>query len=198
MTNTRDTAIAHLAALGLTTKVAGRIVDRCGVDLRNLTIAELRAAGAPESKATRVYSALEAARQLATSRAADGMRLDTAESVHALLGPVIGHCDREHFVVIAIDARNRVLGHEVIAIGSAHMVDVSPREIFRAALRMGAIGIAVAHNHPSGDPTPSDEDVAITKRIREAGQLIGIPCIDHVVITSERFASIAEQYPNSI
>jgi len=198
MTNTRDTAIAHLEALGLTAKAAATIVDRCGVDLRNLTIAELRAAGAPEGKATKVYSALEAARQLATSRAADGWILQTPADVHALLGPKIGHCDREHFVVIALDVRNRMVGHEIIAIGSSHSVAVSPREIFRAALRMGAVGIVVAHNHPSGDVTPSSDDLAITRRIREAGQLLGVPCVDHVVVTSERFTSIAEQYPNSI
>lgn len=93
--------------------------------------------------------------------------------------------DRECFVVAMIDAKNMITGFEVVAMGSLTGVEVHPREVFKAAMLMSAAAILVAHNHPSGDPTPSEADVDLTRRLYEAGKLIGIPVIDHVVIGAD-------------
>lgn len=101
--------------------------------------------------------------------------------------------EQEAFVVVAIDIRNGMIGDPtVVALGHVHGVDVHPREVFREAIRKAAAAIIVAHNHPSGDPTPSPEDLALTRRLRQAGDLVGIPVIDHVVVGGGRYRSIAE------
>lgn len=95
-------------------------------------------------------------------------------------------------MVLSIDIRNGLLGVAEVARGSAHGVEVHPREVFRPAIRCGAAGIVLAHNHPSGDPSPSPEDIELTRRLREVGTLVGIPVIDHIVVAASGFRSIAE------
>lgn len=93
--------------------------------------------------------------------------------------------DRESFVVGIVDARNVITGFEVVAMGTLTGVEVHPREVFKAAVLMSAAGILVAHNHPSGDPTPSTNDIELTRRLYAAGQMLGIPVIDHIVIGAD-------------
>ncbi len=90
--------------------------------------------------------------------------------------------DREFFIVLHLDARNRVVAHEVTSIGSQTASIVHPREVFKSAILKGANGIVLAHNHPSGDPAPSDDDISLTHRLRDVGNLIGIDVKDHVII----------------
>ena len=90
--------------------------------------------------------------------------------------------DREVFIVLHLDARNRVVAHEVTSIGSQAASIVHPREVFKAAILKGANGIVLAHNHPLGDPAPSDDDISLTHRLRDAGNLVGIDVKDHVIV----------------
>ena len=92
--------------------------------------------------------------------------------------------DVEHFAVLSLDAKNRARGYKVIAQGTATACLVHPREVFRAALSLGAVTLIVVHNHPSGDPTPSQEDITLTARLVEAGQILGIPVVDHLILGS--------------
>ena len=102
--------------------------------------------------------------------------------------------DREHFVVLVLDGKNRVLGFNVVSVGSLTAALVHPREVFKAAILSNAAALILAHNHPSGDPTPSAEDRALTVRLRQCGELVGIRVLDHVVIGDEgQFVSLAEQ-----
>lgn len=94
--------------------------------------------------------------------------------------------DVEQLVVLALNARGGVIGFKVVGRGTATACVIHPREVFRAAITLGAVHILVAHNHPSGDATPSPEDLAMTKMLREAGQIIGIPVIDHLVLAKTR------------
>ena len=94
----------------------------------------------------------------------------------------IASADREVFVVLHLDTRNRVTAHEVTSIGSQNASLVHPREVFKAAILKGATSILLAHNHPSGDPAPSKEDLALTHRLVEAGGLMGIDVLDHVIV----------------
>ena len=90
--------------------------------------------------------------------------------------------DREIFVALALDARNRPIGSNIVSVGTLTTSLVHPREIFKFAILAGAATIALAHNHPSGDPTPSKEDVDLTRRMVQAGELVGIEVIDHVIL----------------
>jgi DNA repair protein RadC len=103
---------------------------------------------------------------------------DAAKLFRQYLGPV----DREHFVAAFLDRKNRVIGINLVAVGSLSAAVVHPREVFKAAILSNAAAIILGHNHPSGDPQPSQEDRALTKRLVEAGKMLGIEVLDHVVI----------------
>lgn len=104
--------------------------------------------------------------------------------------------EQEQFIVVCMNIRNMVLSAKVVGLGSARGVEAHPREIFREAVRSSACAIVLAHNHPSGDPSPSTEDIELTKRLRQVGNLLGIPVIDHVIFTANgSFRSLAELNP---
>ena len=94
--------------------------------------------------------------------------------------------------MLGVDIRNGLLDVVEIARGTVHSVEVHPREVFRPLIRMAAAGAVVVHNHPSGDPTPSSHDLDLTRRLRAAGELIGIPVIDHVIVGADSFRSVVE------
>jgi DNA repair protein RadC len=99
---------------------------------------------------------------------------------------------KEHFVVLYLNARNQLIHKENISIGTLNASLVHPREVFEPALRILASQIIVAHNHPSGDIAPSEEDLKITKRLRSAGELLGIEVLDHIIIAENNFSSLKE------
>ena len=101
--------------------------------------------------------------------------------------------DREVFYVLLLDGKNRVQGEVRVSEGSLTAALVHPREVFAPAIRAAAAAVILVHNHPSGDPTPSAEDAAITQRLRQVGELVGIRVLDHVVIGRGRYASMAEE-----
>jgi DNA repair protein RadC len=100
--------------------------------------------------------------------------------------------DREHFIVFLLSNKMEVVGVETVAIGSLTAAIVHPREVFKAALLANAAAIILAHNHPSGDPTPSKEDITITRRLKECAEIFGIRCIDHIVIGRGRYVSFVD------
>lgn len=95
--------------------------------------------------------------------------------------------DKEYFYVIELNARNRIKSIDIVGIGSLTGCIVNPRETFRRAITQGCANIIVAHNHPSGDPEPSDEDISITQRLTKAGEIVGIKLFDHVIFTKDRY-----------
>lgn len=99
---------------------------------------------------------------------------------------------RECFAVLYLNARNQPLGREVVAVGGLNIAQLRPREVFAPALTLGAAAVVLAHNHPSGDPTPSPEDLAVTRHLLEAGELLGVEVLDHLVLSADRFRSIRE------
>lgn len=133
------------------------------------------------------------------------VRESTIAYAAALTGPeaaadvarqLIEDSDREKFVVIYLDRKNRVIGAEVVAVGTAAYVVVSPAMVFRGALVAGAAAILVAHNHPSGDPSPSPEDYALTQTLVECGRTLGVGVLDHVVVGDQSYVSVREKYPS--
>lgn len=113
------------------------------------------------------------------------------EKVYALVKPMMPP-DKEQFVLLSLNTKNGVIAVRVISIGSLNANIVHPREVFRAAVFDAAAHIIVAHNHPSGDPTPSREDIEITKKLLESGKLLGIEVLDHVIVGEGRHFSMKE------
>lgn len=111
------------------------------------------------------------------------------DDVVAFVGPKLRKEQREHFLVLLLNARHEVIGKETVSIGSLNASIVHPREVFRSAIVNSAASIIAVHNHPSGDAEPSEEDVAITKRLVQAGELIGIAVLDHVIVASRGVVS---------
>ena len=99
---------------------------------------------------------------------------------------------KECFAVLYLNTRNQPVGCEKVAVGGLNVAALQPREVFGPALTFGAAAVILAHNHPSGDPTPSPEDLAVTRHLHEAGRLLGVEVLDHLVICSERFRSLRE------
>lgn len=121
-------------------------------------------------------------------------RIHSPAETEAILRAVIGAADREQFVVLALDGRNQVIGANVVSVGTLTLSVVHPREVFKSAILLNAAALLIGHNHPSGDPAPSPEDRALTKRLRECGVLMGMAILDHLIIGDPgRTYSFAEQ-----
>ena len=114
-------------------------------------------------------------------------------SATAALRPFFAGLDREQFLVCCLDAKHAIIGVNVVSIGSLTLSIVHPREVFKPAILLNSCGVIAAHNHPSGDPTPSAEDRALTGRLRQAGELLGITFLDHIVLGDDRIYSFADQ-----
>ena len=118
-----------------------------------------------------------------------GMRLDNQQRVFSYLKKKIGNKKKEHFVILCFDTRNKLI-FEDVSVGTLNASLVHPREVFYKAIQNSASHIIVAHNHPSGDCTPSEEDKQTTKRLVEAGKIIGITVVDHIIVTKNNCCSI--------
>lgn len=118
-------------------------------------------------------------------------QITTPDDAVDIVGPLLAGHDRERGVLVAVDTRHRVIATTLISIGTAAHTFLAPREVFRDALRLGASAIVVAHNHPSGDATPSDDDRHITRRLASAGVTLGIELLDHLVIGDPDWTSLA-------
>jgi DNA repair protein RadC len=124
---------------------------------------------------------------------ASGARIGDPESIADLLVPVIGASDREHCVAVLLDTKHRVLDTVTVSIGSLDHTFMSPREIMRDALLANAAATVLAHNHPSGDPQPSGDDERVTRRLVEAGRLVGVEVLDHLVLGGGSWVSLARR-----
>ena len=100
---------------------------------------------------------------------------------------------QEHFVIVLLSARNTVIGVHTVSVGSLNASIVHPREVFRPAVEQSAASVLLAHNHPSANVDPSDDDLALTKRLVQVGELLGIPILDHLVIAKGRYTSLKQE-----
>ncbi len=121
-----------------------------------------------------------------------GVKFSSSDQVFKVVSD-LKSMDVETFLCLHLDSKNTIKALQVVSIGSLSSSLVHPREVFRSAILNGAAGVIFAHNHPSGDPAPSKEDVDITKRLCEVGKLIGIRCLDHVIVGQGRYFSFADQ-----
>ncbi len=174
-------------------ELAQSLVSRWGETLLQVEQSELeQVPGVGRQTAARIKAALELGQRLAHWPDAERCQIRRPEDAAAILIPLIGHQEQEHFVVLYLDTRNRVMDHEVLYKGSLNTSLVRIAEVFRGAIRRNCAAIIVAHNHPSGDPSPSPEDVALTRRLVEAGKLMEVEVHDHLII-GKTFLSLRER-----
>ena len=124
--------------------------------------------------------------------AAPSMPITTSVTAAALLAPCFKGIDREQFVICGLDAKHRIIGLNIVSVGSLTVSIVHPREVFKPLILMNACAALCAHNHPSGDPDPSPEDRTLTARLRQAGELLGITLLDHIILGEDRAYSFAD------
>lgn len=150
------------------------------------------ASGLEDFEAIRFQALVELGRRLAVLKTDDRDTIDSVEDVVALLDDLRFE-KREHFVAILLDAKSHIIRVATIHVGTLTASLVGPREVFREAIRDGASSLVVAHNHPSGDPTPSPEDIEITRQLVEVGRMLDIPVLDHVILGERRFKSLSRE-----
>ena len=149
--------------------------------------------GIGEARACAVTAIMELARRVEGRCLRRGDPIQCAEDAYRRLKAGLALLSQEVFAVLALDGKHRVLCSRRVAQGSATSVEVHPREVFGPLIREGAAAAIVAHNHPSGDPEPSAEDRVLTSRLARAGELLGIPLLDHLVVGAGGYVSMAER-----
>ncbi|TWJ18007.1 RadC family protein [Geobacter argillaceus] len=166
-------------------------------DLRNIagaTMAEICAIkGAGPAKAASVLAALTLAQRINTARLANLERFTTPSQVFQHFHYRFRDRRKEYFLILLLDGKNRILREVQISEGSLNQSIVHPREVFNPAVRESAAAVILVHNHPSGDPTPSREDLEISKRLKEAGELLGIRVLDHIIVGDNAYVSFVER-----
>ena len=145
------------------------------------------------AKASQIKAAVELGRRIALDPGEMRPVIRSPEDVASLLMEKMRFLDREHFQVMTLNTKNQVLGIKTAFIGSLNSSIVHPREIFKEAIKRSAAALILVHNHPSGDPSPSPEDLDVTRRLQEAGRLLGIEILDHVIIGDRKFYSLKQQ-----
>jgi len=148
--------------------------------------------GIKESKAAQIAACFEIARRLESFKDEEKTKISSPEDVYRRIYPKMREQKKEIFIELCLDTKNQIIREEIISIGSLNANIVHPREVFKLALEESAAHLIVAHNHPSGDPTPSREDIEITKKLVETGNIMGITLLDHVIIGDGRHFSMKE------
>ena len=162
--------------------------------LPGMTLEELQEIkGIGPAKAVSVKAALELGKRLAKALHSASQSINTPQDVAGLVMEEMRYFSKEYFKVLLLNIKNQVISLEDISIGSLNASIVHPREIFNAPVRKSAASVVLIHNHPSGDPAPSREDIQVTKRLWEAGKLLGINVLDHVIIGDGKFLSFQQE-----
>jgi DNA repair protein RadC len=145
------------------------------------------------AKAAQIKAAIEIGKRLASLSQSERPVIKCPGDVRNLLMEEMRYLDKEYFKIILLNIKNQVIHVEDVSVGSLNSSIVHPREIFKIAIRRSSAALILVHNHPSGDPTPSGEDVEITRRLVESGKLLGIDVLDHVIIGDGRYTSLKEK-----
>jgi DNA repair protein RadC len=175
--------------------LANALIEQAG-GLHGLTrvdAAELRRiAGVGRARAAQVLAAIELGRRTLIRTAEDRPRLGTPRQLAAYLLPQFGARRVEQFGIVMLDTKHRMIRITIVSVGSLDTTVVHPREVFREAAAVSAAAIVLFHNHPSGDPTPSEDDLLLTSRMVNAGEVMGIDVLDHLILADQRYYSIVE------
>lgn len=189
--------LQHLLAVLIgplaTAEVCGKLAAYGIRQLADMTVSELQEDGLTRIQAQRLYVAFETARKWINSRQIRTGGLHCPDDIYRHVHNKLAFQKQEHFYCICMSTKNEVIHEETIFVGSLNASIVHPREIYALAVKHHAASVAVAHNHPSGDPSPSREDLDITTRLKEAGMFLGIELLDHIVIAEGGYVSLKEK-----
>jgi DNA repair protein RadC len=203
-----DHRLQHLGARALSTPellsliiggansldTAYRVMEEVGQDLPKATVHTLKhIRGIGDTTANRIVAALDLSRRAMQAERPERPRITSPADAANLLLAEMQHLEQEHFRLILLDTRNRVLGTPILYIGSLNTSVIRIAEIFKEAAKINAAAIILVHNHPSGDPSPSPEDVGVTRQIVQAGKLLSIDILDHIIIGQNQFVSLKER-----
>lgn len=186
-TGTREEGAVALAERTLNHFSGLRNIARAAIE----ELTQVKGVGA--AKAIEIKAALELGTRLARFHETGRRKVRSADDVARYLMPVFKEYEVEQFKVVLMNTKNEIVRTVDVSHGTADRALAMPRDVFRQAIREGATGIIACHNHPSGDPEPSQDDVLLTRRLKEAGDLIGIAFIDHIVFGDGRFVSLKER-----
>ena len=163
-------------------------------ELGKTTISELLEKGVTRKVANKIKAIFDIAKKHNSEVLKKGEKITGSEAVYKHFNALLRDEDREKFYAVLLDTKNRIIKNELISIGSLNLSVVHPREVFKPAIKESACSIVLVHNHPSGDPTPSREDIDITQRLRDVARVVGIEILDHIIIGDNRYVSFVEKH----
>lgn len=195
---------AHLLAVILRTgggdrdviSLAMHLLDSFGGlrEIDRASVSSLRSIGGIGiSKAAQLKAAFELGKRMMRETSDPNPQFPSSMDVYAYTAPYFKNLRTEHFIALLLDTRNRLIRQVRISEGTLNNSPIHPRECFREAIRESAAAVIFAHNHPSGDPEPSSDDVAVTGRLKAAGEVVGIRVLDHIVVGEGRYVSLKEK-----
>ncbi len=177
-------------------ELARKIMSEAG-GLRNLFLMSpnelMKMKGVGPAKAVQIAAGIELGRRLSRENGSKGKPLTSPQAVAGMMMEDLRYLTKEHFICLFLNTKNQVIARHTVFVGSLNASIVHPREIFKEAIRQSSASVICLHNHPSGDPTPSREDIDVTQRLVEAGELIGIDVLDHVIIGDGKYVSLKEK-----
>lgn len=176
--------------------VAERLLSHVGGlrELLDVEVTELQQVpGVGLAKAVSILAAVELGRRIQHAGGEQLFKIGSPDDAATYLMDKLRFLRKEHFMTLHLDTKHQIVSEEVVSVGSLNASIVHPREIFKTALKRSSAAIICAHNHPSGDPTPSQEDIDVTRRLMAAGRILGIEVLDHIVIGDKRYISLRER-----
>lgn len=194
--------LAILLRTGTKNDSALRVAERLLKKYEEMGIAALSGLGPQEIskikgigqvKAVTIVAAIELGKRLNGVVSAERVIIRSPQDAVNLLMARLRYETREHFIILLLSTKNHVLATPTISIGSLNASIVHPRELFREVINHSAASVILAHNHPSGDPTPSQEDIGLTRKLIDAGKILEIPVLDHIIIGDNKYVSLKEK-----
>lgn len=175
--------------------VANRLFNKYNLrSLSRLSIGSLKKeSGIGDAKACQIIASFELGRRLAGFKIDKKIAIKSAKDLAKMLIPEMGSLKKEHLKGFFLDSKNKIIKEETIFIGSLNESVIHPREIFQIAINENAASVILVHNHPSGDPKASREDIEITKQLIYGGKILGIPVLDHIIIANNTYLSLKEK-----
>jgi DNA repair protein RadC len=171
-----------------------KIDNRGLASLVDISLEDLmKVKGIGECKACQILSAIEIGKRIRTRNIHNKIRIDSPSKIVNLMMDELRYLNQEHFKILLLDTKNQIIKIENISVGTLNASIVHPRDVFNAAIKRHANSIILVHNHPSGDPTPSNEDINVTNRLVEVGEIVGIKVLDHIIMGDNRYISFKEK-----
>ena len=179
-------------------ELAQKLLTSCGDDgilnIHHLTLDKLKSIhGIGKVKAVQILCISELSKRLSKANAKEKLVFSDPQTIAMYYMEELRHQKQEHMKLLMLNTKSRLIGETNISKGTVNAAVVSPRELFIEALEKDAVSIILVHNHPSGDPTPSNSDLLLTKRVKDAGGLIGIELLDHIIIGNNCYVSFSEE-----